>query len=99
MMILLTLYGEYQTKTNSSDRAMTKTYLNYLKDESFYYKRYTQFIYDKIVAAYEAWNWQKWGGSITCGSVRNLCEGAGKGKNTAAYIDCSSRFDEVSLLS
>ena len=54
MMILLSLYGEYQNKTESSDRAMAKTYLNYLKDESALYKRYTQFVYDKIVAAYEA---------------------------------------------
>lgn len=95
MMILLTLYGEYSNKTDDASRSMAKTYLKYLKDESAKYKRYTQFAYDKIVAAYETWSWQKWGGSIICDNVHNICESI----NTQATIDCRSRFDEVSLLS
>jgi len=99
LMILLTLFGEYDAFDDRFHRAMAKTYLTALSKESLRYKDYTQFCHDKIIAQYKGFDHEKWVNKIDCWKVTNYCAPDPIiRRNTVARIECKSQFDEVALL-
>lgn len=106
MMMLLSLYGVYKDDEampsgwfdRDAFRAMAKTYLRALRDESLKYIKYNQFIRDTIVEAYAKWTEADFRHTVKCGSVSNKCVQSPK-RNWYYEITCEARLDEVSLLS
>merc|ERR1719419_13391 len=108
MLMLLSLYGAYKDDDAmppdwfqvDAYRAMAKTYLQALRDESLKYKKYNKFINDKITGKYSEWSLKDFRGTVECGEVNNKCVKSPNVERNLYYeITCSGRFDEVSLLS
>jgi len=107
MMMLLSLYGAFKDDdAMPSDwvqldayRAMAKSYLQTLRDESLMYKKYNQFCRDKITAKYNEFEWDHFEWNTKCGSVEDKCVKSPIIKRNTYYeIECWSFFDYVAVL-
>jgi len=108
MMMLLSLYGAYKDEDAmppdwfqvDAFRAMAKTYLQALRDESLKYKKYNTFIHDKITHKYSMWRREDLQGTVECSQVYDKCVASPVIHRNLYYeITCWGRFDDVSLLS
>lgn len=107
MMMLLSLYGAFKDDDAmppdwvelDAYRAMAKSYLESIRDESLKYKKYNEFCRDKIVSKYTEFDWSRYNTNVKCGSVSNQCVPTPViHRNKHFEIDCSAIFDYVAVL-